>query len=161
MRCIDLTNKKFGRLTVIKRDGHEPNGNARWQCRCDCGNIVEVDGYRLRHGGVRSCGCLRREVSKARSKRNPVFIARQRTHGEDLFDASGISYVATRTGRRNKSGQVGVSFNKSSQSWFARMWYHGEYVLLKSCSSYEEAVWYRKQAESQYLNAETYDQSRA
>ena len=42
MRNNDLTGKKFGRLTVIKRDEDriQPSGQhkARWLCKCDCGN---------------------------------------------------------------------------------------------------------------------------
>ena len=42
-KMIDLTNKQFGKLTVIKR---APNKNNRiiWECKCECGNIVEVRG---------------------------------------------------------------------------------------------------------------------
>lgn len=44
MRNNDLTGKKFGRLTVIKRDEDriQPIGQhkARWLCKCDCGDTT-------------------------------------------------------------------------------------------------------------------------
>lgn len=62
---IDLTGKRFGRLTVIeraedyvKKNGKEP----RWKCLCDCGKTTIVSGNELKRGGVKSCGCLVREV---------------------------------------------------------------------------------------------------
>jgi hypothetical protein len=34
MRAIDLTNQRFGRLTVIRRVVNDARGQARWECRC-------------------------------------------------------------------------------------------------------------------------------
>jgi hypothetical protein len=63
---IDLTGLTFGRLLVVER-GTGPR--AKWVCRCECGNVVEVQGGNLRSGNTRSCGCLRRE----RITRTPSF----------------------------------------------------------------------------------------
>ena len=56
----DLTDQKFGRLTVIKRYEKGKYGKALWLCKCDCGNEVVVRGSGL-IGGTISCGCYRRE----------------------------------------------------------------------------------------------------
>lgn len=61
-KCIDLTGKKFGRLTVIKRVTNENNGKLRWLCMCECGNEKQIRGGRLTSGATKSCGCLMREV---------------------------------------------------------------------------------------------------
>ena len=58
---IDLTGKRFGHWTVIKR---LPNrGRALiWECQCDCGRIVPVHGTSLKSGTslmCRSCSCKR------------------------------------------------------------------------------------------------------
>ena len=37
-RLIDLTGKRFGRLTVIERAENDKSGNPFWKCKCDCGN---------------------------------------------------------------------------------------------------------------------------
>ena len=61
---IDLTGKKFGRLTVIKK--LEKKGNEwYWQCKCDCGKERIVSGVSLRRGSCRSCGCLKQEKDKS------------------------------------------------------------------------------------------------
>lgn len=54
----DMTGKKIGRLTVIKYVYTDKRNNAVWQCKCECGNIVEVRGDTLRSGNTKSCGCL-------------------------------------------------------------------------------------------------------
>ena len=58
---INLTGKRFGRLTVIKHIGSGSGGHARWLCECDCGKQRYVYGYNLRNGTTKSCGCLNRE----------------------------------------------------------------------------------------------------
>lgn len=63
----DLTGKKFGRLTVIKRveDAVTENGNkfTRWFCGCDCGNEIVVYGSALtrKKRPTLSCGCLQKD----------------------------------------------------------------------------------------------------
>jgi hypothetical protein len=55
----DLTDRIFGRLTVI---GRAPNGNyrsIRWACRCECGKESVVAAGDLQSGHTRSCGCSR------------------------------------------------------------------------------------------------------
>lgn len=63
---IDLTGKRFGRLTVVERAGDYISKSGRkyvaWRCKCDCGNEKIAVGNRLKTGGVRSCGCLSSEV---------------------------------------------------------------------------------------------------
>lgn len=54
----DLTGKRFGNLTVIKREKNE-NGYVRWKCRCDCGKETVVRAGNLTSGAVKSCGCLK------------------------------------------------------------------------------------------------------
>lgn len=56
-KFIDLTGKKFGRLTVLERLPNETN-NAKWRCKCECGNFVEVLALNIRSGNTKSCGCL-------------------------------------------------------------------------------------------------------
>jgi hypothetical protein len=62
----DLTDMRFGRLTALARD-YSKSGHAFWRCRCDCGKDAIVASVSLRNGNTRSCGCLQREVTVARS----------------------------------------------------------------------------------------------
>lgn len=70
---IDLTGRKFGRLTVICRAEEVENRYSirrpSWLCQCDCGNQTIVIGANLREGMTKSCGCLRREISAANGRR--------------------------------------------------------------------------------------------
>lgn len=61
---IDLTDQRFGRLTVIEEDSKRQHSSIKWICRCDCGRTVSVAGQSLRSGATRSCGCLRSEERK-------------------------------------------------------------------------------------------------
>lgn len=54
---IDLTGKKYGRLTVLNREPNKKGHSSRWKCKCQCGNIVIVYASSLRSGATQSCGC--------------------------------------------------------------------------------------------------------
>jgi len=66
---IDMTGKKFGRLTVIKR-GNNFRGRVRWWCKCDCGKEGYHSGWDLRSGLAKSCRCLFKEMKKESNKEN-------------------------------------------------------------------------------------------
>ena len=54
-KALDLTNKKFGKLTAIKKLPSK-KGKTYWLCRCDCGAEKEVQTGHLTHGLIISCG---------------------------------------------------------------------------------------------------------
>lgn len=54
----DLTGKRFGRWTVLERDG-KIGTNIAWKCRCDCGTVRTVRATVLVKGRSLSCGCKR------------------------------------------------------------------------------------------------------
>lgn len=63
----DLTNQRFGRLTVLERD--KTKKRSYWICQCDCGNKISVRSDHLTSGKIQSCKCLHKEiVSKNFSK---------------------------------------------------------------------------------------------
>lgn len=61
--CLDLRDKRFGRLVAIEPVGGSKQQKRRWRCVCDCGNTVDVITNFLTCGDTKSCGCLKREVS--------------------------------------------------------------------------------------------------
>ncbi len=63
---IDLIDKRFGRLTVLKRMDKNKWGNYRWLCKCICGKEKIVLDYDLKNGNTKSCGCLRKEQTRER-----------------------------------------------------------------------------------------------
>lgn len=58
----DLAGKKRGMLYAIKRIGSDRDGNALWQCLCDCGNKTVVSGRAMHSGHTKSCGCWQKET---------------------------------------------------------------------------------------------------
>ena len=63
-RIKDIVGERFGKLTVVRylRTDVKPYGHTViWECKCDCGNIVEVSTNALRSGNTKSCGCLTSE----------------------------------------------------------------------------------------------------
>lgn len=66
MKKLDLTGRKFNRLTVVKE-----LENKKWQCVCSCGKSTIVFSNNLARGHTKSCGCLAREIrSISVTKRN-------------------------------------------------------------------------------------------
>ena len=87
MKLIDLTGKKFCRLTVLRRiedyvDEKTGRHYVQWECQCSCEEktIINVLGDNLRNGNVKSCGCLRSENLKKIRKENSK---------DNVYDLSG------------------------------------------------------------------------
>jgi hypothetical protein len=53
---IDLTGKRFGRLTAVSYS-KKSNEKAKWLCKCDCGKFASYRVDLLRIGRRISCGC--------------------------------------------------------------------------------------------------------
>lgn len=58
---IDLTNKQFGRLTVLERSYRSKDGRWYWRCICSCGKEAFVASNSLGKN-TNSCGCLQKET---------------------------------------------------------------------------------------------------
>lgn len=69
-KTIDLTGKRFGYLTVIRRaEENTKAGKARWICKCDCGNESIATGRNLLSGNSTSCGCMKNQLIDLTGKR--------------------------------------------------------------------------------------------
>lgn len=87
---FDEMGKIYGKLTVIDRASNRENNSHRyWVCKCECGNIIEVQGTYLRNGCARHCGC---ESSAGEHKihsllsENNILFKRQLTFPDLLGD---------------------------------------------------------------------------
>lgn len=58
---------RFGRWTVFGDDRVDSGGNRTFLCKCDCGTFSHVNLNNMRRGLTTSCGCFRREFSKAQA----------------------------------------------------------------------------------------------
>lgn len=63
---IDLTGKRFGRLLVVRDSGIRKSRRPIWECICDCGKTVNIQGKYLLCGDTHSCGCLKLEPAHNR-----------------------------------------------------------------------------------------------
>lgn len=153
-RYIDITGQRFGRLTAIKEMGTTESGDKNWLCQCSCGNKVVVRSYTLRKGLTRSCGCLRRDLGKERFSKDERFLAKMGV-SDSFVNENGITLASLHKGIRNKSGVIGVSKEKKTGRWNARLYFKGRYVLLKTFDTFEDAVAARKKAEQKYLHQES------
>lgn len=58
---IDIKGQRFGRLVALERTDQKYINCFLWKCRCDCGREVLIPTNRLRSGGAKSCGCVRKK----------------------------------------------------------------------------------------------------
>lgn len=62
-KFINITGKKFGRLTVIEFAGRQKT-QLVWKCRCECGRECRKFGTQLKHRDRRDCGCERERAGE-------------------------------------------------------------------------------------------------
>lgn len=58
---IDMVGKRIGKLVVIDFS-YTKGKECLWNCKCDCGNYIQVRGTSLRRENTRSCGCLKNQA---------------------------------------------------------------------------------------------------
>ena len=86
----DLTGKKFGKLTVIKRAPNNNFNHVCWECKCDCGSITIVDVNNLRRGTTNSCGCLKSKgemIINNWLQENKIIFKSQYSHNEIILNS--------------------------------------------------------------------------
>lgn len=140
-KYADLTGKVFGDLKVIGRAGTKKRGSTKrtvWQCEClRCGAVTQVYGDSLLSGSTTSCGCIAREKDIP-EKMRAEFIA-----------GTQISKLGSKPTKANKSGVVGVNWDKTRGKWMASIRFKGHRYNLGRFSDFEEACKARKKAEKE------------
>lgn len=66
---VDLTDKKIGRLTVIKL-AEQRSGKNYWLCLCECGKETTVRASCLINELTKSCGCLASDLTIKRETKH-------------------------------------------------------------------------------------------
>lgn len=90
-KLIDLTGRRFGKLTVSEFYGKDHKGRRLWKCICDCGNEKIAYTNALTSGHTRSCGCLYPKAENLEGKKFGMLTVLERV--EDTFDKSDRRYV--------------------------------------------------------------------
>lgn len=97
---------RFARLQTIAPATLNAKRHPECLCLCDCGSLLTVSEYYLRHGVTRSCGCLRRDVSRAKAlmmTRTRIMVGggRHFLHGYGLSNRTYRIWVNMRSRCRN------------------------------------------------------------
>lgn len=140
---LDLTNKKFGKLTALYDDGRDKYGNRLWNCSCECGNETVVRTHHLTTGQIQSCGCGQVEGLRKSIKEN---------RHPDLQGGTKISLLNSKIPITNTSGYKGVTWNKKRKKWQAQIQFKKKNYFLGYFDDKEEAYGARKAAEDQLFN---------
>jgi len=75
---LDVSGEVYGRLTALRRVPSEGR-KTRWAFRCECGSEVTKALESVRSGIAKSCGCLRKEVTRDRSLTHGHRVGRKTT----------------------------------------------------------------------------------
>jgi hypothetical protein len=123
----------FGRLTVVKElEKRSNDGHIRYECKCSCGNVVEVNSKELLNGDTTSCNCYRKEQVKKR-----------------YYDATLPDRILSdNINKNNTSGIKGVCFDKSRNKWIAKFQWQGKQYFLGRFNTISEAEKARKEFEN-------------
>lgn len=110
-RLIDMTEQRFGTLTVIKRaeDYISPKGYryVQWLCTCDCGNELIVRGDLLRSGHTKSCGCNKNKMPNVWDLESHDYGIGYTNKGEKFyFDKEDFDKIKEYTWWINEEGYV-------------------------------------------------------
>ncbi|MBQ8577036.1 MAG: hypothetical protein IJ449_03585 [Clostridia bacterium] len=139
MRTENITGERFGSLVALSpTDRRDSCGSIVWKCQCDCGNTAFHSVSVLRHGHVRSCGCLYRS-SRADCS----------SYRRDITDGTCLgSLIAAKNVRRNNStGCTGVYQNARTGMYTAYINFRKKRYYLGSFENKDDAVRERRRAE--------------
>lgn len=112
MKVLEILDKKFGKLLVIRRVEEDKWGLAHWECVCDCGNTRVVSGRNLVNGKTISCGCYRREFIRSN----------QKPHGHSLLKREFSNY---KRGAISRARVWGLSFERFKELSLDKCYYCG------------------------------------
>lgn len=65
--AVDRRGTRYGKLVCIEPTEKRQSGSVVWRCKCDCGNEAFVSSKSLVTGKISSCGCIKREMMRARA----------------------------------------------------------------------------------------------
>ena len=157
-RAEDLSGRKFGKWSVIKRD-YDSKNEVRWICKCDCGTIKTVSSASLKNGTSTNCGCEKFvDLSKRRFGRllvieraepaiSPKGIITQMWHCVcDCGNEINVRHSCLQSGHttscgcyhREKFGDVNRTHNLSHKSHLYSVWKNmKDRCYREKCKSYK------------------------
>ena len=67
---INMKDRIFNYLKVVERAGNTKSGEAMWLCECICGKKKILPGSKVRNGEIKSCGCMKTELSGKKNRKH-------------------------------------------------------------------------------------------
>ena len=114
---------KYGKLLVIEEAGIDSSKHRMWRCQCDCGNIIEVRGAKLRSGDKTDCGCVKKHgfVDETNNRYGRLKVLElvgakgndRGMHWKCQCDCGNIVEVAGRDLRQGKTQSCGCLMNEA------------------------------------------------
>lgn len=83
VKALNVSGERYGRLTAVRR---EAGTKTPWLFRCDCGTDIAIPLDRVRQGNTSSCGCLRKDVTRARSLTHGHRVGRKTTRTRKAYE---------------------------------------------------------------------------
>lgn len=133
LKGTGLIGKKIGRLTVI-----EEVENKKYKCICECGTIC-----------VRNYGTLVSKNPKGCDKCVSEHLTKTLKESDTFVENTQPSHLHCKITKNNKSGVVGVNWDKSRNKWQASIRFKGKKINIGRFSDFEEAVAARKEKEKE------------
>ena len=143
----------MNKLTILSLH-HIKNSRKYYLCQCECGNTTIVSENHLKNGHTKSCGCLKKQKGLKNIKHYNQ-IGPNAKHKANVIALGKLSGERIRkeqfTGKKrpdNTSGATGVSYDKNTKRWKARLQYRNKSYCIR-CSTFKEAVIAREQLEKE------------
>lgn len=77
----NLTGKKFGSLTVIRKTNERgPEGSCLYECKCSCGRTIKVSAIKLKTRLVTTCGNTEHLIENLRGNRYGILTVVDFSH---------------------------------------------------------------------------------
>jgi len=105
---IDISNKKYGKLTAIKKAFYK-KGKSYWVFRCDCGNEKIIIKDNVVKGQTKSCGCLQKEIAKITQLKNRAIHKKSRTRLYNVYSAIKARCYNKNVNNYNRYGGRGIT----------------------------------------------------
>lgn len=126
----DLTNQRFGKLTVITQIEERKNHRVMWLCKCDCGSEKIISANSLLTGHTQSCGCLKSKGELKISNilfNNNIIYEVDKTFPDCTFESDYLarfdfyvnnSYIIEYDGQQHY--EIGTGYFDNEESFYKR-----------------------------------------
>lgn len=125
-------------LKKIKR-----NGSNAFECQCECGNTFEVSESHMRNTEKLFCRTCSGKIKREK-------FVNSDWHNSDYVNGTQLSQLGKMTSA-NKSGIVGVNWDKSREKWQASIRFQGKKYNLGRFDYIQDAIDARLEAEKELL----------